>query len=87
MPAANWNTIWENPVSKIKQGDKTRFVTRYYLKQHKKSKQVRLIQWLKDIETKETFYGNTSLWHFVIDLKRFLKSIGKRIKKQYKKCP
>lgn len=87
MPADNWKTIWESPKSKFKKKDEVRFITGFFLKQHKKIKQVRLVQWLKDITTQETFYANISLWHLVIDLKRFIKSIGKRIKKQYKKCP
>lgn len=87
MPADNWKTIWVSPKSKFKRRREVHFITGFYLKQHKKNKQLRLIQWLKSCITQKSFYANISLWHLVIDLRNFLKRMKKRIKKQYKKCP
>jgi hypothetical protein len=87
MPADNWTTIWKSPQSKFRRKKKAHFITGFFLKQNKSSSQLRLIQWLKSCKDQRAFYANISLWHLAIDLKKFLKKINKRIKKQYKKCP
>ena len=87
MPADNWKTLWVSPKSKFKRKKETYFITGFYLKQHKKNKQVRLVQWLKSCITQKSFYANIPMWHLMIDLKKFLKKMNKRIKKQYPKCP
>lgn len=83
MPADNWKSIWKSTPSKCKQKNRIRLITGYYLKQHKKTKQVRLVQWLKDCRTQECFYANIPISH-LIDLKNSLESMGKRVRKRGK---
>ena len=84
MPADNWTTISKSPQSKSKKKDEVRFITGFFLKQHKTNGQVRLVQWLKDITTQETFYANIPIGYFLIDLKKVLENMGKRVRKRSK---
>ena len=82
MPADNWKTIWFSPRAKFKRRKKIHFVTGFYLKQHRKNKQIRLVQWLKNCMTQKSFYANIPIEYLLIDLRKFLQSIGKRIRKR-----
>jgi len=84
MPASEWSTIWRSPKSKFKRKNKAYFITAFYLKQHKRLKQIRLVQWLKCCITQKSFYANIPLEHLLIDLKKILQNIGKRIRKRSK---
>ncbi len=82
MAAENWKTIWEGSRSRFKRKNETHFITMFYLKQNKKTKQIRLVQWLKDCVTQKSFYANIPMGHLLIDLKKVVENMGKRIRKR-----
>jgi len=82
MPSKNWTIIWKSKISRFQKGIKTYFVTGFYLKQHENG-QIRLIQWLKDCKTQESYYANIGLWQFMHELRDIIKKLNKKLKKHH----